>query len=104
MFPNRQVFLLSFFITLIQSVDLRGDFVKTPTNFISKRLNLSLQFLLQKQPQSFHFVLVEWHARLSIMPVAFGQENKVDKRSTSLRIFFWFDGRTNNSFASKGPP
>ena len=63
LFPNRQVFLLSFFITLIQSVDLRGDFVKTPTNFISKRLNLSLQFLLQKQPQSFHFVFVEWHGR-----------------------------------------
>jgi len=38
LFPNRQVFLLSFFITLIESVDLRGDFVKTPINFISKRL------------------------------------------------------------------
>jgi hypothetical protein len=55
---------------------------------MSERPKLTLQFLSQKQPQGFHFVFGEWHANLSIMPLAFVQENKIDKKSTSLRIFF----------------
>ena|GEM_PF-4283494 len=61
LFPKRQVFLLSFFITLVESIHLSGDFVKAFTHFISEGPNLSPQLLSQKQPQRFYFVVGDWH-------------------------------------------
>lgn len=46
---NAQVLLLSFLIPFVKAVHLRGNFVKTFTHLISKRADLSLQFLPKKQ-------------------------------------------------------
>jgi hypothetical protein len=78
--------LLPFFITLVESIHLRDDFVKALTHFISKRPNLSLQFLPQKQPQRSHFLFSEWHAALFIIPLAFVQETEIDKGITKFPL------------------
>ena len=87
------VFLLSFFITLVESIHLRGDFVKAFTHLMSERPNLSLQLLPQEHPQSLYFVLRHWHAPLSITPPGLVQQNRVDKKVTNVRIFLRFGRR-----------
>lgn len=56
LFPNEQILLLSFLVTLVKAIHLCGNFVKPFNDLISKRANLRLQFLTKKQTQSFHLV------------------------------------------------
>lgn len=88
LFPDKQIFLLSFLITLVEAIDLRSNFVKTFTNFISKRLELSFQFFANKQTHSFHVVFCKRHADLFITRSTSAQKLFVDKKMANAPIFF----------------